>query len=75
VHAHRTTAAGKPLNQGVRGLQPKTPGNFKTPFRASKNDENNPIGFTGKAGGKDGGIKLDKNALVTPGMHDMSLRW
>ena len=67
VNAHHTTAASKPLNQGVRALNPKTPSNLKTPFRASRNDENRPIDFKGqKAVGKDGPSKLDRNAFVTP---------
>jgi len=48
ANAHHTTAAGKPLNQTIRALQPKTPGaNHKTPFRP-RNDENKPLN-TGKA--------------------------
>ena len=82
VHAHQTTAAGKPLNQSVRGLLPKTPGNRapKTPFRVALNDENKPIGLNGqksvlKGVGKGNENisqttkrdgKLDKNAFVTP---------
>ncbi|KAJ9602415.1 hypothetical protein H2200_012957 [Cladophialophora chaetospira] len=66
LHAHRTTAAGKPLNQNVRALHPKTPGNLRTPFR-SANDENLPITQKGqKTFGQDGPSKLDKNAFVTP---------
>ncbi|KAJ9655210.1 hypothetical protein H2198_005906 [Neophaeococcomyces mojaviensis] len=54
---HQTTAAGKPLNQTIRALQPRTPAtNLKTPFR-SRNDENKPL-QTGKA---------IQNAFVTPG--------
>ncbi|KAH8804563.1 hypothetical protein F5884DRAFT_418131 [Xylogone sp. PMI_703] len=76
VHGQQTAAAAKPLNQGVRGLQPKTPGNRypKTPLKVPLNDENAPAGFGGKSvlktkgkgaenliiGGK------DKNAFVTP---------
>lgn len=67
VHAHQTTAAAKPLNQGVRALQPKTPGNLKTPFRNPKNDENKPFTIKGqKTLLNDGFGKLDKNAFVTP---------
>lgn len=82
VHAHQTTAAGKPLNQPARGLQPKTPGNRvpKTPFRVALNDENKPIGLNGQKSVLHGGArgnenitqatkkdgKLDKNAFVTP---------
>ncbi|RVX68914.1 hypothetical protein B0A52_07569 [Exophiala mesophila] len=66
-HAHRAAAAAKPLNQGIRALQPKTPGNLKTPFRASKNDENRPFEFNGQKGLlKDGPSKLDKTTFVTP---------
>ena len=61
VHAHQSAAAGKPLNHGVRGLQPKTPGNnHKTPFRPTKNDENRVQILKGANTG------LDKNAFVTP---------
>ena len=67
VHAHQTTAAGKPLNQNIRGLQPKTPGNLKTPFRPSRNDENRPLTL------KNGPSKLDKNAFVTP-LGEMALK-
>ncbi|TVY75799.1 hypothetical protein LSUE1_G004764 [Lachnellula suecica] len=78
VHGHQTVAASKPLNQGTRGLQPKTPGNKypKTPLKIPLNDENVPAGFGGKSGkGKGlenmatGGKKnatFDKNAFVTP---------
>ncbi|KAL1846718.1 hypothetical protein Plec18170_009008 [Paecilomyces lecythidis] len=72
VHAHQTTAAAKPLNQGTRGLQPKTPGlrNQKTPFKIPLNDENN-AGLFGKKGkGNDtrneNMIKPGKDAFVTP---------
>ncbi|KAL1865114.1 hypothetical protein Plec18167_009517 [Paecilomyces lecythidis] len=72
VHAHQTTAAAKPLNQGTRGLQPKTPGlrNQKTPFKIPLNDENN-AGLFGKKGkGNDtrneNTIKPGKDAFVTP---------
>lgn len=49
VHSHQTAAVAKSLNQGVRSLQPKTPGNIapKTPFRVPLNDENNPLAFGG----------------------------
>ena len=67
VHAQQTTAAGKPQNQNIRALNPKTPGNLKTPFRAAKNDENRPIELKGqKTVLKDGPSKLDKSAFVTP---------
>ena len=61
VHAHQSTAAGKPLNQALRGLQPKTPGNnLKPPFRSTRNDENRTLMVKGAKTG------LDKNAFVTP---------
>ncbi|ETN38454.1 uncharacterized protein HMPREF1541_06489 [Cyphellophora europaea CBS 101466] len=67
VHAHNTTAASKPLNQGIRALHPKTPGPAKTPFRRALNDENKPLTLKGqKTVHKDGPSKLDKNAFVTP---------
>lgn len=54
--SHQTIAANKPLNQSIRNLQPKTPGNhLKTPFR-TRNDENAFI-KTGKS---------TKTSLVTP---------
>lgn len=42
VHAHQQAAAAKPLNQGIKGLAAKTPGNRapKTPFKIPLNDEN-----------------------------------
>ena len=71
VNTHRTTAAAKPLNQGARALNPKTPSNLKTPFRASRNDENRQIDFNGqKPGVKDGPSKLDKNAFQTPALRE-----
>ena len=53
VYEQQTAAAAKPLNQGVKGLQPKTPGNKapKTPFKVSLNDENATLG-AGNTGGK-----------------------
>ncbi|OAL28367.1 hypothetical protein AYO20_09484 [Fonsecaea nubica] len=67
IHAQQTTAAGKPLNQSARMLNPKTPGNLKTPFRPAKNDENLPFRFNGqKPMEKDGPSKLDKSTFVTP---------
>ncbi|KAM0309127.1 hypothetical protein ACHAO8_009326 [Botrytis cinerea] len=76
IHGHQQVAASKPLNQGTRSLQPKTPGNKfpKTPLKVPLNDENAPGGFAGKGsvlgtkgkglGGKD--ATFDKNAFVTP---------
>lgn len=82
VHAYQTTAAGKPLNQSLRGLQPRTPSNKapKTPFRVAYNDENKPIALNGQKSalkdvGKGNGNTLqgikkdgksDKCAFVTP---------
>lgn len=82
VHSQQTTAAAKPLNQGIRQLQPKTPGNraLKTPIRVPLNDENNPLSFgPGKQpalGARNqnenalkpskDGIPGDKRPLVTP---------
>lgn len=64
VHAHQTVAAGKPLNQGTKQLQPKTP--FKVPL----NDENGPLAMgkkTVKGGGKQNeNMKPGKDAFVTP---------
>ena len=76
IYEQQTAAAAKPLNQGVKGLQPKTPGNKapKTPFKVSLNDENATLG-AGKTGGKgkqsalfgEGkGGKVESNAFVTP---------
>ncbi|KAK5112899.1 hypothetical protein LTR62_003721 [Meristemomyces frigidus] len=70
IHQQQTAAASKPLNQGIKGLAPKTPGNkAKIPF----NDENAAFGKTGgqgKNGGLFGGAKTGKaekvTAFVTP---------
>ncbi|KAG2412588.1 hypothetical protein HFD88_010145 [Aspergillus terreus] len=66
VHAHQTAAASKPLNQGTKQLQPRTPGARapKTPFKVPLNDENDPLAFgkrTVKGTGK-GTVKLKENA-------------
>lgn len=77
IYEQQTAAAAKPLNQGVKGLAPKTPGNKapKTPFKVPLNDENVTFG-PGKTGGKgkqDGlfgeakANKVDRSAFVTPG--------
>jgi len=75
VHAHQTAAAAKPLNQGIRGLAAKTPGNRvpKTPFKVQLNDENTAFqaGKTNGKGQEKGltlkkGGQLDKSAFVTP---------
>ncbi|WEW60027.1 hypothetical protein PRK78_005510 [Emydomyces testavorans] len=72
VHSHQTAAAAKPLNQGIRSLQPKTPGNKvpKTPFRIPLNDENNPLTFGGL--GKQSAVSSryqtqEQNAIRHPG--------
>lgn len=74
IYEQQTAAAAKPLNQGVKGLAPKTPGAKappKTPFKVPLNDENAAFGG-GKTGGKGGlfgdgkGGKVDKSAFVTP---------
>ncbi len=77
VHGQQQAAAAKPANQGIRGLQPKTPGNKypKTPLRVPLNDENAPTAFGKSIKGK--GIEnlitgakkntsFDKSAFVTP---------
>ena len=51
VHAHQQAAVAKPLNQGVRGLAPKTPGN------------NGKIGLNGRMTGRNGG-RDDENTFV-----------
>jgi hypothetical protein len=76
VHARQTAAAAKPLNQGVKGFAPKTPGNRapKTPFKVALNDENEVdkfgkggFGTNGKGlGGKQQGGKVEKNLFQTP---------
>jgi hypothetical protein len=77
VHGHHAAAASKPLNQGVRTLQPKTPGNKypKTPLKVPLHDENAPITLGGKFGKKNAsglatGVKkhaaFDGSVLVTP---------
>lgn len=79
AHSHQTTAAAKPLNQGTRQLNPKTPGmRTKTPFRVPLNDENDPLAFGKKTvkgnGNRNENLMLpgksgfggDKNAFVTP---------
>lgn len=69
VHVHQTAAASKPLNQGTKTLQPKTPGNKvpQTPFKIPLNDK---IGITVFGGGKNGGLKARAGGnenLVTGG--------
>ena len=80
MHGHQAAAASKPLNQGIKQLAPKTPGNRppKTPFKLPLNDENGGIGGfkTGLkanakgnenlvSGAKKGGLG-DKSAFITP---------
>src|ERR1700753_506184 len=77
VHGQQPAAATNPLNQGVRGLTAKTPGNKapKTPFKVPLNDENAPF-QAGKSVLKTNGKGLDKragkgpvfekNAFITP---------
>lgn len=67
VHEQQNAAAAKPLNQGVRGLAPKTPGNNgnnrtingKVPLRTGGRADENTL-FGGKS------VKANKNAFVTP---------
>jgi hypothetical protein len=61
IHVQQTAAAAKPLNQGIKGLAPKTPA--KAPLGRNKNDEN-ALKLLGKADGKS--VKPDRNAFVTP---------
>jgi hypothetical protein len=66
IYEQQAAAAAKPLNQGVKGLVPKTPASKvpKTPFKA--NDENAmTVGRkTEVANGT--GAKQDKSVFVTP---------
>ncbi|KAL2860885.1 uncharacterized protein BJX67DRAFT_367714 [Aspergillus lucknowensis] len=73
VHNHQTVAASKPLNQGVKQLQPKTPGARapKTPFKVPLKDENDPLAFGKKTvktvGKQNENAKLSvKDAFITP---------
>ena len=74
IYEQQQAAAAKPLNQGVKGLAPKTPGGKappKTPFKVPLNDENATFGG-GKTGGKGGlfgdgkSAKAEKSTFVTP---------
>jgi hypothetical protein len=67
AHAHQTTAAAKPLNQSVRALQSKTPGNRvpKTPLRVALNDENKPLGLNGQKTGLKRVTNGNENILQT----------
>jgi len=64
IYEQQTAAAAKPLNQGVKGLAPKTP------YKGARNDEN--AAFKGGKGKQDGllgdgkGGKAEKVAFVTP---------
>ena len=78
IQGHQQAAASKPLNQGIRGLQSKTPGHKlpKTPFKIPLNDENAPGGLGGGKSVKSNGLdglktaarkpNFDKNAFITP---------
>lgn len=80
AYSHHAGAASKPQNQGMRHIQPKTPGaRFpKTPLKVPLNDENTNAGFGGKSmlrtkGNNEniatigkGGNGLGKSNLVTP---------
>ena len=81
THNHQVAAASKPLNQKVKQLVPRTPGNkvSGTPFNIPINGENDAAMFGGgKTGVKtiakgnenilNGNKKslADKNAFVTP---------
>ena len=76
IYEQQTAAAAKPLNQGVKGVAPKTPGTkaLVTPFKSQLHDENATYG-AGKTGGKgkqsvvfdaEKGTKVDKNVFTTP---------
>ena len=67
VHGQQQVAASKPLNQGARQIQPKTPGNKvpKTPFKIPLNDENGPGAFGGgKTAGPKGNGKGNENSTT-----------
>ncbi|KAL8687929.1 MAG: hypothetical protein Q9218_006032 [Villophora microphyllina] len=65
VHGHQAAAAAKPLNQGIKQLPPKTPGNkpTKTPLRVPLNDENGGGLF---GGGKKTVAKGNENTIFGP---------
>ena len=67
VHARQP--AGKPFDQNSRNLHPKTPSNLKTPFRPSRNDENQQQIFKTV---KDGSSK--PSTFVTPGPAPLTQR-
>jgi hypothetical protein len=67
IHAHQQAAAAKPLNQGVKGLAPKTPGNGnkggtngRMTGRARGQGDENMLGAGVKTG------KTTKPTFVTP---------
>lgn len=66
IYEQQQAAVAKPLNQGVKGLAPKTPANKppKTPLGKGKNDENAALLFGKDGGAKEG--KAERNAFVTP---------
>lgn len=63
IYEQQTAAAAKPLNQGVKGLAPRTPG--KTPFKGKGSDEN-AFFVPAKTGGKVKAGKGDLSAFITP---------
>lgn len=71
IYGQQTAAATKPLNQGVKGLAPKTPAG-KAVTKIPLNDENAAFKIGGKGknaglfGGDGKGAKVDKSAFVTP---------
>ena len=83
IYEQQTAAAAKPLNQGVKGLAPKTPGNKapKTPFRVPLNDENaTQIGGKTVGKGKQATLfgdgksgKVEATTFATPAGMDISL--
>jgi hypothetical protein len=67
INAHQQAAASKPLNQGVKGLAPKTPGNGnkgglngRMTVRGRGQGDENMLGGGGKTG------KTTKATFVTP---------
>lgn len=65
IHQQQQAAAAKPLNQGVKGLAPKTPAGKppKTPFGKTRSDENAQQ-TVGKGGARE--AKADRDVFVTP---------
>lgn len=66
IYEQQQATAAKPLNQGIKGLAPKTPANKppKTPFGRNKNDENAALAWGKNGGGQEG--KAERNTFVTP---------